>query len=120
MGAERTRTRYPAERRERAVWMVRDHEGCRAPRSAAARLRGRARWAAAGRRWGGASALRRAERDGGVRPGPTSEERERGEPCSAIGPRTMASALEREVRELRQAEEPKVRAWQRDPVAARS
>jgi transposase-like protein len=93
MGTEKTRTPYPAELRERAVRMVREHEGEHASRSAAVRLRWPRRWAATARRCGGASALRQAERDDGVRPGPTSEERER------------IRALEREVREPRQANE---------------
>ena len=37
MGTERTRTPYPAELRERAVRMVREHEGEHASRSAAVR-----------------------------------------------------------------------------------
>ena len=85
MGTEKTRTPYPVELRERAVRMVREHEGEHASRSAAVR-------SVAGkvgchretlRLW-----LRQAERDQGIRPGPTSEERER------------IQALEREVREL--------------------
>ena len=71
--------------------MVREHEGGHASRSAAVRLRWPRRWAATAsgsRLW-----LRQAERDDGVRPGPTTEERER------------IRALEREVRELRQANE---------------
>ena len=52
-----------------------------------------ARWAVTARRCGGASALRQAERDDGVRAGPTSEEKAR------------IRELERENRELRQANE---------------
>ncbi len=90
MGTEKMRTPYPAELRERAIRMVREHEGEHASRSAAVR-------SVAGkvgchretlRLW-----LRQAERDDGVRPGPTGEERER------------IRALEREVCELRQANE---------------
>ena len=90
MGTRTSRAPYPAELRERAVWMVREHEGEHASRSAAVR-------SVAGkvgchretlRLW-----LRQAERDDGVRPGPTTEERER------------IRALERENRELRQANE---------------
>ena len=92
MGTEKTRTPYPVELRERAVRMVREHEGEHASRSAAVRSVA----AKVGchretlRLW-----LRQAERDDGVRPGPTSEERER----------ERIRALEREVRELRQANE---------------
>ena len=90
MGTRTSRTPYPAELRERAVRMVREHEGEHASRSAAVR-------SVAGkvgchretlRLW-----LRQAERDEGARPGPTSDERER------------IRALERENRELRQANE---------------
>ena len=49
--------------------------------------------------------VRQAEKDSGMRDGVTSDERDRSEPLCAIGSRTMASALEREVRELRQANE---------------
>ena len=82
--------KYSPEVRERAVRMVFEHEGDHA-----------SQWAAIGsiaakigctaetlRGW-----VRQAERDGGGRPGPTSAERER------------IKALEREVRELRQANE---------------
>ena len=66
MGTRTSRAPYPAELRERAVWMVREHEGEHASRSAAVR-------SVAGkvgchretlRLW-----LRQAERDDGVRPG---------------------------------------------------
>ena len=83
-------TRYSPEVRARAVRMVVEHRGEHA-----------SEWAAIGsiaakigctaetlRGW-----VRRAERDQGLRAGPTSEERER------------IRALEREVRELRQANE---------------
>ena len=82
--------KYSPEVRERAVRMVFEHEGDHA-----------SQWAAIGsiaakigctaetlRGW-----VRQAERDQGLRAGPTSDERER------------IKALEREVRELRQANE---------------
>jgi transposase len=82
--------KYSPEVRERAVRMVFEHEGDHA-----------SQWAAIGsiaakigctaetlRGW-----VRQAERDQGKRAGPTSDERER------------IKALEREVRELRQANE---------------
>jgi transposase len=83
-------TKYAPEVRERAVRMVFDHQSDHA-----------SQWAAIGsiaakigctaetlRGW-----VRRAERDQGLRAGPTSDDRER------------LKALEREVRELRQANE---------------
>ena len=86
----RTSSRFSPEVRQRAVRMVLDHGGDHA-----------SQWAAIGsvaakigctvetlRKW-----VRQAERDGGQRPGATTEERER------------IKALEREVRELRQANE---------------
>ena len=88
--ANKASTRYAPEVRERAVRMVLEHQGDHA-----------SQWAAIGsiaakigctaetlRSW-----VRRAERDSGLRAGPTSEERDR------------IKALEREVRELRQANE---------------
>ena len=82
--------KYSPEVRERAVRMVFEHEGDHA-----------SQWAAIGsiaakigctaetlRGW-----VRQAERDQGLRAGPTSDDRER------------IKALEREVRELRQANE---------------
>jgi transposase len=87
---KKTSNRFSPEVRQRAVRMVLDHGGDHA-----------SQWAAIGsiagkigctaetlRKW-----VRQAEHDRGQRPGATSEERER------------IKALEREVRELRQANE---------------
>ena len=87
---KRTSNRFSPEVRQRAVRMVLDHGGDHA-----------SQWAAIGsiagkigctaetlRKW-----VRQAERDRGQRPGATTDERER------------VKALEREVRELRQANE---------------
>ena len=90
MEKRKSSVRYAPEVRARAVRMVQEHGGDHA-----------SQWAAIGsiaakigctgetlRKW-----VRQAERDQGARPGPTTEERER------------IKALEREVRELRQANE---------------
>jgi transposase-like protein len=82
--------KYAPEVRERAVRMVCEHEGehasqCAAISSIAAKIGCTAETL---RGW-----VRQAERDQGKRAGPTSDERER------------IKALEREVRELRQANE---------------
>ena len=87
---KKTSNRFAPEVRQRAVWMMLDHGGDHA-----------SQWSAIGsiaakigctaetlRKW-----VRQAERDSGQRPGATTEERER------------IKALEREVRELRQANE---------------
>lgn len=83
-------TRYSPEVRTRAVRMVSEHRGEHASEwgaigSIAAKIGCTAETL---RGW-----VRQAERDQGQRPGPTTEERER------------IKALEREVRELRQANE---------------
>jgi transposase-like protein len=90
MEKQKTSVRYSPEVRARAVRMVLDHAGDHA-----------SQWAAIGSIAGkiGCTAetlrgwVRQAERDQGQRPGPTSEERER------------IKTLERENRELRQANE---------------
>lgn len=83
-------TRYPAEVRERAVRLVLDHQGehgsqWEAISSIAAKIGCTAETL---RRW-----VRQAERDSGARPGMTTDDRDR------------IRALERENRELRQANE---------------
>jgi transposase len=90
MTTNRTSKPYPAELRERAVRLVWEHEAehaslAAAIRSVAAKVGCNAETL---RLW-----VRRAERDAGRRDGPNVDERER------------IRALEREVRELRQANE---------------
>src|SRR3712207_2872494 len=88
--ANKTSNRFSPEVRQRALRMVLEHGGDHA-----------SQWAAIGSIAGkiGCTAetlrtwVRQAERDRGLRPGPTTEERER------------TKALERENRQLRQANE---------------
>jgi transposase len=90
MDTKKTTNKFSAEVRERAVRMVRDHQGDHASQWAAiASIASKMGCTAESlRRW-----LRQAERDAGMRPGATTDERER------------LKALERENRELRQANE---------------
>ena len=90
MDTKKTTNKFSAEVRERAVRMVRDHQGDHASQWAAiASIAPKIGCTAESlRRW-----LRQAERDAGMRPGATTDERER------------IKALERENRELRQANE---------------
>ena len=86
----KTSKNYSPEVRERAVRMVREHEGAHASQWAAiASIAAKIGCTAETLRlW-----VRQAERDQGVRAGPTTDDRER------------IKALERENRELRQANE---------------
>jgi len=87
---KKTSNKFSSEVRSRAVRMVRDHQGDHASQwSAIASIA--AKIGCTGetlRNW-----VRQAERDSGARPGSTTDERER------------IKALERENRELRQANE---------------
>ena len=90
MEKRKSLVRYAPEVRARAVRMVQEHGGDHASQWAAIASIA-AKIGCTGetlRKW-----VRQAERDQGARPGPTTEERER------------IKALEREVRELRQANE---------------
>jgi transposase len=90
MEKQKTSVRYSPEVRARAVRMVLEHAGAHAsPWAAIGSIAGKIGCTAETLRgW-----VRQAERDQGQRPGPTSEERER------------IKTLERENRELRQANE---------------
>jgi transposase-like protein len=90
MDTKKTTNKFSAEVRGRAVRMVQDHQGDHASQWAAiASIASKIGCTAESlRRW-----LRQAERDAGMRPGATTDERER------------IKALERENRELRQANE---------------
>jgi len=90
MDTKKTTNKFSAEVRERAVQMVRDHQGDHASQWAAiASIASKIGCTAESlRRW-----LRQAERDAGMRAGATTDERDR------------IKALERENRELRQANE---------------
>ena len=83
-------TRYPAEVRDRAVRLVFEHQGeCGSHWEAMCSIAAKVGCTAETlRRW-----VRQAERDSGARSGMTSDDRER------------VKGLEREVRELRQANE---------------
>lgn len=85
-----TGTRYAPELRERAVRMVLEHTDAHTSQWAAIRsIAGKLGCTAeALRRW-----VRQAERDGGTRPGSTTDDRQR------------VKALEREVLELKRANE---------------
>src|SRR5919107_863184 len=87
---------YSPEVRERAVRMVFEHQGEHASQYEAIRSIAQKIGCTAEtlRGW-----VRQAERDQGLRAGPTTDDRER------------IKALEREVRELRQANEIRRRAW---------
>ena len=98
----KTTNKFSPEARERAVRLVLDNVGQHASRwqavmSIAAKIGCTPQTL---NDW-----VKKAEVDSGKRAGVPTEVAEKSEPLSAIGPRTMASALERENRELRQANE---------------
>ena len=74
MDTKKTTNKFSAEFRERAVRMVRDHQGDHASQWAAiAAIASKIGCTAESlRRW-----LRQAERDAGIRPGATTDERKR-------------------------------------------
>src|SRR3954453_1083400 len=95
---KKTSNRFSPEVRQRAVRMVLDHGGDHASQwaaigSIAAKIGGPGGALGKGGGPGGGEGVRQAERDAGQRLGTTTEERER------------IRTLEREVRELRQANE---------------
>jgi len=98
----KTTNKYSPEVRERAVRMVLDNQGQHESRwSAILSISSKIGCAPQTlNEW-----VKRAEVDRGERTGVTTEMAEKSEPLSAIGPRTTASALERENRELKQANE---------------
>ncbi len=108
----KTTNKFSPEVRERAVRLVLDSEAARAIGSSGSpNGQHGSRWQAVlliSSKIGCAPQtlndwVNKAAVDSGKRAGVSSEMAEKSEPLSAIGPRTMASALERENRELRQA-----------------
>ena len=96
----KTTNRFSAEVRERAVRLVLDDQGRHGSRRQAV--------PSIPSKIGGApqtlnDGVSKAAVDSGKRAGVSSEMAGKSEPLSAIGPGTMASALERENRERRQA-----------------
>lgn len=98
----KTTNKFSPEVRDRAVRLVLDTEGqhgsrCNAITSIAAKIGCAPNTL---NDW-----VKRAEVNSGQRAGIPSEMAEKSEPLFAIGPRAMASAMQRENRELRQANE---------------